>query len=133
MTTQLGHEEVLAAVENAEAVAKFGRRDVRIEALGQGWVAEEALAIALYCSLVAPNFEDAVILAVNHSGDSDSTGAITGNICGVLYGVAAIPARWIEAVELREEITILAEDLAKLREGALDIDSGDTFERYPGW
>lgn len=52
------------------------------------------------------------MLAVNHSGNSDSTGAITGNICGALYGVDSIPARWLDQLELRNEIEMLANDLA---------------------
>lgn len=52
-----------------------------IRKLGQGWVAEETLAIAIYCSLkYSDNFDKALIASVNHSGDSDSTGSVTGNI-----------------------------------------------------
>ena len=47
-----------------------------IRQLGQGWVGEEALAIAIYCALKHPtSFEDAIVAAVNHSGDSDSSAA----------------------------------------------------------
>jgi ADP-ribosylglycohydrolase len=127
------HTEVLRAVEKAEALALSPATTPIPESLGQGWVAEEALAIALYCALVAPNFEEAVVLAVNHSGDSDSTGAIAGNICGALYGADSIPARWIGAVELREEITAVADDLTALVERKLDVDSGLVSKRYPGW
>lgn len=49
-----------------------------VDSLGQGWIAEEALAISVYCALVAPDFETGVLLAVNHGGDSDSTGAKEG-------------------------------------------------------
>jgi ADP-ribosylglycohydrolase len=53
--------------------------------MGGGWVGEEALAIALYCALSAQDdFARAVLLAMNHSGDSDSTGAITGNLVGLI-------------------------------------------------
>ena len=80
--------------------------------LGGGWTGEEALAISVYCSLVYPdNFEKAVILAVNHGGDSDSTGAITGNILGLYLGEEAIPAGWLEKLELKEVIRKMAEDL----------------------
>jgi hypothetical protein len=48
-------------------------------------VAEEALGISLYCDFIA-HLKEAVVLAMNHSGDSDSAGAIAGNICGALYG-----------------------------------------------
>ena len=73
------------------------------------------------------------MLAVNHSGDSDSTGAITGNICGSLYGAASIPARWLDQVELRLEIESIADDLTAFREHTLDTESDLTYERYPGW
>ena len=82
-----------------------------VESLGEGWVAEEALAIALFCALVAPDFESALRLAVNHGGDSDSTGAIAGNLLGASLGEAAIPPRWLPLLELREEILRLAEEL----------------------
>ena len=128
------HEEVLGAVEKAEAsVSSAAMNPVAAGALGQGWIAEEALAIALYCSLAAPNLEEAVILAVNHSGDSDSTGSIAGNICGALYGVESIPARWLDALELRDEITAIADDLTALREGKLDDITDSIWTRYPGW
>lgn len=131
LITQPDHAEVLKPVENAEALASSETGSVT--ALGQGWVPEEALAIALYCPLVAPNFEEAVVLAVNHAGDSDSTGAITGNICGALYGIDSIPARWLNELELREEIEAIADDLSALRDGRLDIDSDLVYQRYPGW
>jgi ADP-ribosylglycohydrolase len=133
LITQPDHEEVFVAVENAEMLAQSAASHAKPVTLGQGWVAEEALAIAVYCALAAPNFEEAVVLAVNHSGDSDSTGAIAGNICGALYGAAAIPARWLDQLELRHEISAIADDLAALHENTLDLNSEQIFERYPGW
>src|SRR2546422_2229685 len=53
----LSHEETLAAVEMAEALAASGMpSNTAIERLGGGWVAEEALAISIYCALVAADF-----------------------------------------------------------------------------
>lgn len=69
--------------------------------LGKGWPGEEALAIGLYCALVAgSDFVRGVRLAVNHSGDSDSTGSITGNILGAQLGEQAIPRDWLDQLEL---------------------------------
>jgi len=83
-----------------------------ISSLGEGWVGEEAIAIAIYCCLkFSDSFEEAVIASVNHSGDSDSTGSITGNIMGAYLGVDAIPDRFKEPLELRRVIEQIAEDL----------------------
>ncbi len=83
-----------------------------IETLGGGWVGEEALAIGLYCALVAgDDFAKGVRLAVNHSGDSDSTGSITGNIMGALLGEEMIPAAWLNRLELHDIVRQVGEDL----------------------
>jgi len=83
-----------------------------IHALGRGWVAEETLAIAIYCALkYADNFEKAIITSVNHDGDSDSTGAVTGNILGTYLSVDAIPDYYLKDLELRDIIEEVAEDL----------------------
>lgn len=87
--------------------------------LGEGWVAEEALAIAAYAALSTlpgdgggtpqEHFRSAIAVAVNHDGDSDSTGSITGNILGALYGVEALPADWLEALEAPEVLNTMAD------------------------
>lgn len=82
-----------------------------IAKLGEGWVAEEALAIALYCALTQRNSRKALIAAVNHDGDSDSTGAVCGNLLGAMYGMHGIPKDWLETVELRDFIEETADNL----------------------
>ena len=83
-----------------------------IRALGGGWTGEEALAIAVYCALRhTDSFEKAVVAAVNHSGDSDSTGAICGNIMGLIHGYEAIPAYFKENLELLPVLEEVATDL----------------------
>lgn len=84
-----------------------------IKLLGEGWVAEEAFAIALYSCLKYENsFEDAVVCSVNHDGDSDSTGAIAGNLMGASLGYLAIPAYYLDTLELKDVLTEIAEDLS---------------------
>ena len=83
-----------------------------IEQIGEGWVAEEALAIAVYCALRhKDDFAAGIRAAVNHSGDSDSTGAITGNILGTHLGYSKIPPEFLSKLELRGILSMLAADL----------------------
>ncbi len=105
--------ETMDRIEAAVEAADRSRPSPEtIEGLGAGWIAEEALGISLYCALVAEgDFKNGVRLAVNHSGDSDSTGAITGNILGALYGEAVIPEPWVRGLELTDVIGEVAEDL----------------------
>jgi len=85
---------------------------INIEKIGEGWVAEEALAIALYCSLKYYNdFSSAIIAAVNHSGDSDSTGSITGNIVGAFVGYDNISQKWTDDLELKDVVIKVADSL----------------------
>ncbi len=106
--------EFITIVERAIELSQ--RNDIEdldaIRELGQGWVAEETLAIAIYCSLkYCDNFEKALIASVNHSGDSDSTGAVTGNIVGAYLGLKGIPRKYLDNLELKDVILDIADDL----------------------
>ncbi|WP_022850817.1 ADP-ribosylglycohydrolase family protein [Limisalsivibrio acetivorans] len=83
-----------------------------IKTIGEGWVAEEALAIALYCSLAyADDFRKGVGVSVLHDGDSDSTGSITGNILGFINGYDSIPEDWRKGLCGVDIVLSMAEDL----------------------
>jgi ADP-ribosylglycohydrolase len=108
-----GHEETSAALEEALDLAAEGSPTAeKVESLGAGWVAEEALAIGVYCALAESRVRDALLLSVNHSGDSDSTGSICGNLLGTLHGDVGLPHTWVQQVEGRSRIAALADDLA---------------------
>ncbi len=134
LVTHLGHEETLTALDKAIELSQSEiPHDIAIQELGQGWVAEEALAISVYCALVSETFEQGIVLAVNHDGDSDSTGAITGNILGVMLGTGAIPAGWLESLELRAVIESVALDLWTCQTWHSYMDDKRLWERYPGY
>lgn len=125
-------EEVKEAIEAARRTASLGAPSPeQIEMLGGGWIAEEALAITLCCALTARDFKHGVLMAVNHSGDSDSTGAMTGNLLGSMLGANSIPGVWLRELECRAAIEQLADDLHLVRSGNANADRMS--ERYPGW
>ncbi len=94
-------------------LADNNKSDVEnVESIGGGWTGEEALAIALYCAVRHfDSFENALIAAVNHAGDSDSTGAVTGNILGAAIGYEAIPQFYKDDLEMHDLILHMADDL----------------------
>lgn len=105
-----------AFLDLIDKAVELSERDVddltAIHTLGPGWVGDEALAVAVYCALkYSDDFDKAIIAAVNHGGDSDSTGAITGNILGAYLGLSAIPEKYTKNLELLDVITEIADDL----------------------
>lgn len=114
----------------AAAVALAGRGAPSAEnltTLGAGWIAEEALAIGVYAALACKTYEEGVLLAVNHGGDSDSTGSIAGNILGAALGRQAIPETWLDRLELRDVIETISADLVKGFE-----ETDEWWRKYPG-
>ncbi|GAA3460950.1 ADP-ribosylglycohydrolase family protein [Saccharothrix longispora] len=112
-----GHQEQLALLDLAVEMGAKGVRptpEVIETTLGGGWVGEEALAIAVLTALTARDLGDGLLLAVNHSGDSDSTGALCGNLLGARDGVDAIPRHWLEALELEHVVDRLAGEAVEL-------------------
>lgn len=83
------------------------------EQLGEGWVGEEALALALFAVAATKKgtMKDCLRCAVGHRGDSDSTGSIAGQIRGALMGKEDLPQDWLRKLELRDIIEEIADDL----------------------
>ncbi len=112
-----GAAETARIVTRVRALAAEGPPDrATIESLGGGWIAEEALAIALLCALTTSGASPADTAAAfwraaAHDGDSDSTASLTGNLLGALHGRAALPAAWLPDLELRDLLEDLAHDL----------------------
>ncbi len=136
------HEETLAAIEGARQLAETGPPSAeQVESLGAGWTGEEALAIAIYAALAELPVTDRLRLATIHGGDSDSTGAICGNLLGAMYGESALPRDWLAQLEGRETLECLADDLAAELEGRRprrsEIGESPEFDAwwllYPGW
>lgn len=131
-----GHEETEAAVHAAlDLAARHPVPDPElVERLGGGWTGEEALAIALYCALCAPDLRSGVLWAVNHSGDSDSTGSVAGNLLGLVHGSSAIPAEWADGLAELELVVQVADDLAlafPVPDPAEPVPDEDLLARYP--
>ena len=136
------HEETMEAIETAfelyfqekESGLKTSDLPRIIAKLGKGWIAGEALAISLFCSLLyKDDFKKGVLAAVNHSGDSDSTGAITGNILGLINGLKAIPEDWISRLEASDIVRQIGEDLATGVKGNEYDPDMEWWEKYPGY
>ena len=116
-----------------------------IAELGEGWTGDEAWAISVFC--VARHFDDplkALVAAVNHNGDSDSTGAIVGNMIGTMYGYEALCEKLAplcpegrtlaDTLELSDVILQLADDLATgcplTPDGALDTPEKELWDKF---
>lgn len=118
VVAQPGGEETVVALDRAvhlaaSAAPEFGT----VERVGLGWIAEECLAIAVHCLLTAGAEPDpeavrrALTLSVTHSGDSDSTGAVCGNLLGAAHGLSALPEDWSAQVEGSGTILRTADEL----------------------
>lgn len=99
------HLKLVPSLLDREPEAAFAR-------LGEGWVAEEAVAAALYCWLRAPDdFARCVLAGANASGDSDSIACLAGALCGASLGLEAVPSRWRAEVEQVERLLEVADRL----------------------
>jgi ADP-ribosylglycohydrolase len=84
-----------------------GYKDEQIKS--SGYVVD-TLEASLWCLLNSSSFEEAVLKAVNLGGDSDTTGAVTGELAGVRYGLDSIPEEWLDQLSRREDILSLAKE-----------------------
>ena len=131
--TEMHLEQFADAAETLAAIRK-ARTAADITELGEGWVAEEALAIGIYCALQHPwDFKAGVLQAVNITGDSDSTGSITGNILGAINGENAIPENWRSKLREYRIVSQIADDVHLLVENRPDGHvTSNWWDKYPG-
>jgi ADP-ribosylglycohydrolase len=121
--------ERLAAALELAAMGVVSPEELN-QALGEGWVAEEAFAVGLYAALATlpggnprtreeaeGHFRAALAVAANHSGDSDSTASIAGNILGAFYGEECLPGEWLDTLEGRDVVRHMAGLLVKVTTG----------------
>jgi len=105
------------AILKVEQCLDWEDEEKALSFLGEGWVGEEAVALALYCFLKYPDsYEKVVIRGANTNGDSDSIACIGGSISGAYLGVEAIPVNWINKIESTQYLGDLAERLARKKE-----------------
>ncbi|MER5729657.1 ADP-ribosylglycohydrolase family protein [Streptomyces sp. NPDC002138] len=113
--SRAGREPVTDALQRATAAVTQGVPSPKIiESLspGDGRDAEDALAVAVYCAMVAEDIRHGLRLAVNHGGDSAATGALCGALLGALHGETALPAAWLADLEGRPTMLELSDDFA---------------------
>ena len=70
------------------------------------------LQTALYDALTAESIEEAIVTAVNRGGDTDTVGAVTGAVAGARFGDESLPDRWLDVLEYRDDLELLAKALA---------------------
>lgn len=69
------------------------------------------LEASIWCLLTTNSYEEAVLKAVNLGHDTDTTGAVTGGLGGLMYGLDAIPTEWLNVLARKEDIIKLSNEL----------------------
>ncbi|MBQ4509319.1 MAG: ADP-ribosylglycohydrolase family protein, partial [Clostridia bacterium] len=72
----------------------------------------DTLEASIWCLLNTKSYEECVLKAVNLGEDTDTVGAVTGGLAGILYGYDAIPSEWLNSLVKKEMIEKMCEDFA---------------------
>lgn len=105
-------EAAASGIENAETVAAVnGAASLQRSEVPSGGFVLDSVAAALWALVNHDSLEETIIAAVALGGDSDTTGAVAGALAGALYGAPAIPDRWLNLLQPRQELESLADQL----------------------
>ena len=104
-----------AGVPAVQALAEGSWRGKTRDAIRSTGYVIDTLEAALWAVAQTDSFEAAVILAVNLGDDADTVGAVTGQLAGAIYGISAIPPRWLAKLAWRDDIISAADDLLTAR------------------
>ncbi len=102
-------DEFDEAIQKINECLNWDDEEKALEYLGEGWIGEEAVALALYCFLKYPNdYKKVVMRGANTDGDSDSIACIAGSVSGGYLGIDAIPKKWVVRIEKSEYLNNLS-------------------------
>ena len=115
-------QEFDRAILKVKECLSWDDEEKALKYLGEGWIGEEAVALALYCFLKYPDdYRKTVLRGANTNGDSDSIACIAGGISGAYLGIDAIPDDWINRIEKTDYLNALAKRLV-MKKDSLDND-----------
>ncbi|MFZ1730817.1 MAG: ADP-ribosylglycohydrolase family protein [Bacteroidota bacterium] len=80
--------------------------------ISSGGYVLHTLEAAVWCVLSTESYEEAVLVAVNLGGDTDTTACVAGGLAGVVYGMEGIPETWLEALQKSSEVIKIADRVA---------------------
>ena len=108
-----------SALSKVSECLDWSNEEDALKYLGEGWIGEEAVVLALFCFLKHPDdYKKAVLRGANTNGDSDSVACIAGGISGAYLGIAAIPDKWVQYIEKTKYLEELALRLATAKGAA---------------
>ncbi len=111
-------------------ISKLNEKDIK----SSGFIVD-SLEACIWCILTTDNYRDAVLKAIALGNDTDTIGAITGGLAGILYGVANIPEDWLKKLKNRELIDSICNkyDLINIKEkNSMENSDYDRFSWKPG-
>ena len=97
-----------------ESISRGQWQDKTIDDLKSTKHLVDILEASVWCIGNSKSFEEAVTKAVNLGGNSNTVGAITGQLAGAMYGIEAIPIRWFDKLLKIEKVTDVAMQMVEL-------------------
>ena len=112
----------LDTVNEYQGILKDDIKSRSIDRIKSTGYVVHSLEASLWCTLNSNSFEQAVINAVNLGEDTDTIGAITGSLNGIIYGMESIPKRWLDKIQNKNYLDILTEDfIQSLEQKSLNL------------
>ncbi len=102
-----------AEIKLFDRLLKENIHELPPESISSSGYVLHTLEASIWCLLTTDNYQDAVLKAVNLGEDTDTTGAVTGGLAGLLYGFENIPSNWVKEIARHDDIENLAVRLAK--------------------
>ena len=91
-----------------DRLLKGNIHELEEELIQSGGYVIQTLEASIWCLLTSDSYEVSVLKAVNLGGDTDTTGAVTGGLAGLMYGFKSIPNKWISSIVKANEINLLS-------------------------
>lgn len=104
------------SLEKYKRILKGNIKELNITDISSSGYVLDTLEASLWVTLNANDYKESIIGAINLGNDTDTIGAITGSMTGIIYGYDSIPKEWTEKLQRREYLEQLCEDFERTLE-----------------
>lgn len=99
--------------ESYKRILKEDISDLSVDKIKSSGYVVDTLEASIWVILNCNSFKEAIIGAINLGDDTDTVGAITGSMAGIIYGYENIPKEWLKELKKKEYLIDLASSFEK--------------------
>lgn len=108
------------SIEKYKRILDGNLKDTDVADISSKGYVVDTLECSLWIVLNAADFKETIVASTNIGNDTDTIGAITGSIAGIIYGFDKFPKNWVDKLLRKDYLTEVSENFENILTGKVN-------------